>query len=304
MIKRFCIFVVAMIIANQGFADDASPLQKHAALIKNVRLPGDDFSSFAFDMRMTPGPVQLLVQVRYQRPNDYALNVFDGNDLTPVLVVRGQRAMVNDPLQQKISLIASAGVAFDLSPQDDQLNANFAVNLPGEGQINNRIQLDFAALFSKVNEEISEKIAATGSVEISGKTEKQSTCLASFLPTADFPLQQLQMSVESLPDPVLTFSNIVANRKIATDAFVFPLQQLKDTKVEFIEASSDGMLDSMMVVAAVMKAIFTRAALRSPDLRQEIEARLQIKPDWSGIEATDRERSEKLKAVFRPYNQQ
>lgn len=288
-------------ILNTDSANEPGLLSKYAMQIKNVQLPGDNYHSFAFDMKMTPAPVQLFIQIRYRAPNDYAMNVFDGADMTPLLIVRDQKAIINDPLQEKVSLIASAGVAFDLSQQGEQFNANFAVNLPGEGQVSNRISMDFNALFAKVTRELKEKSDAPGTLELSGKTTRKNSCHAIFRPADDFPLQQLQISVENATEPILVFSNIAANGKIPADVFSFPLQQMKEAGVDFIEVPANSMFDSMMIVSSVMKALFTRAALRSPDLRHEIETNFKLKPDWSAIEHLDGNRTPKLQRVFRPY---
>lgn len=304
MLKRLCFFflifslIVPTISANEPAAN---LMQKLGPLVKNVNLPGDAYKSFIFDLQMNSGPFQFLIQFRFQSPDNYAMNVFDGADHTPVLIVRGKRALINDPLQEEISLIASAGVVFDLSPQGDQFNAHFAFNLPAENQINNRIKLDFASLFSRVDREIFAVTASDTSVEAGGTTEQNGRCSSVFLPSAAIPLQKLQMFVEGIPGPVLNFTHIAADHHIASDVFVFPLEALESSGIKLVETSPDGMLDSMMVVASVMKAVFTRIAIRSPELRREVETRLQMQPDWAGIEATDRSRAEKLREIFQPF---
>lgn len=270
--------------------------------VKNIELPGDELNSLAIDMKMRlPLPMLLLVQLRYSAPDKYSLNVFEGEAHTPVMIVRGEKAMINDPLQNQISLIASAGVAFDLSPQAEQYNANFAFNMPLEGKINNRVKLDFLTLFSRLETELKAIATASGLIELSGTTAQNSSCRAVFSASAAMPLQSLEIMVENNPEPVLQFDKIAADLEIASSSFIFPLNELKEKQVEFVEIKRDGMLDTMMVVASVMKAIFTRAAIANAPFRSEIEKQLQIKPDWEKIQQQDQQRSQKLQQIFRPF---
>lgn len=278
-------------------------LASDSGYIKNIVLPGSEVGSLEVDMHMKlPLPMHLLVQVRYTQPDKFALNVFTGDDFTPIMIIRGAKAMINDPLQNRLSLVASAGVAFDLSPQGDQFNANFAFNIPVEGKINNRVNLDFISLFARLENNLVATSSAQGMWQLSGASAQNSSCRAIFSASSTLPLQSLEISTAENPDPVLIFSKIMADRQIATDAFSFPLSELRQSGVEFVEIAPDGMIDTMMVVASVMKAIFTRAALANVAFRSEIEKQLQIKPDWHKIQNDDKVRAEKLKQVFKPFH--
>ncbi len=303
MKKLAVVFIFSLLsVCNLMAMDPQSIIASGSGYVKNISLPGPFPGSLAFDMDMhLPFPMHLLVQLRYSAPENYALNVFEGDDLTPIMIVRGRTAMVNDPLQNKISLIASAGVSFDLSPQGDQFNANFSFNMPTEGKASNRVKMDFLSLFSRLENDLVATATADKLIRLSGSTAQKSSCVAVFAASQAVPLQRLEIFVENNPKPVLVFSKISADEKIASDCFVFPVENLKKSKAEFIEIQPDGMIDTMLVVAAVMKAIFTRAALANEAFRAEVEKQLQIKPDWETMRKNDQIRSSELKKVFAPF---
>jgi hypothetical protein len=303
MKKLVFVFIFSILSTCSLMAiDPQNIIASGSGYVKNVDLPGSFPQSLAFDMDMQlPFPMHLLVQLRYCAPESYALNVFEGDDLTPIMIVRGRTAMINDPLQSKISLIASAGVSFDLSPQGDQFNANFAFNMPIEGKGSNRVKMDFLSLFSRLENDLTASATADGLIRLGGSTAQKSSCVAIFAASQSLPLQHLEIFVENNPQPVLVFSKISADEKIASGCFLFPMEDLKNSEIEFVEIQPDGMIDTMLVVAAVMKAIFTRAALANEAFRSEVEKQLQISPDWETMHKNDKTRSAGLKKVFTPF---
>ncbi len=279
-----------------------SPNAEVEKMLQNVSLPGDPIESLVLDMRMNlPLPMTVVVQLRYQAPDQYALNVFDGSDLMPMMVIRGTRAMINDPLAEAISLIASAGVAFDLSHQGEQLNANFAFNLPTDGAIKNKVNLDFKNIFSKITLNCSLEKVGEADLLFRGETERKSSCIAGFSTQQSFQLRSLQMFVEGSLQPILEFPIISTQMKPGAECFVFPETALKETGISAANIEPDGMIDTMMVVASVMKAVFLRAAVKNPAIRADLEKNFNISPDWPKIEAQDKQRSQLLKKVFQPF---
>ncbi|MFZ5950995.1 MAG: hypothetical protein ACOYXC_09840 [Candidatus Rifleibacteriota bacterium] len=281
---------------------EESPTAEVEKMLQNVALPGDAIESLILDMRMNlPLPMTVMVQLRYQAPVHYSLNVFDGSDLTPMMIIRGTRAMINDPLAEAISLIASAGVAFDLSHQGEDLNANFAFNLPTDGAVKNRVNLDFKTIFSKITKNCTLEKVSEDELLFRGETERKSSCIASFLTQQSFPLHSLQMFVEGSSQPILEFPLISTLIPPGAECFAFPETALKETGISAANLEPVGMIDTMMVVASVMKAIFLRAAVKNPAIRTDLEKNFNISPDWPKIEAQDKQRSELLKKVFQPF---
>ena len=299
------IFSAFFLLALLGFFQQAYAKLPETVepLIKKINLPGDSFSSLAVDMKMNPPlPMHVFLQVRYCAPDSYALNVFDGYDLTPVLIVRGNRAMVNDPFSETVSLVATAGVSFEMNHQNGQLNANFAFTMPTDGKIKNRVNMDFNAIFAQLENDLRVATVSHDLLVFSGATARGNQCIATISPKLSIPLQSTAMFIQDSPQAILDFPLISADSQVASECFAFPASALENSGLPFDEARPDGMIDTMMVVATVMKAIFSRIALRNPELRQELEARLQFKPDWEKARKADAVRSAELRKIFKPFD--
>lgn len=305
MKRSIWLMIFMVVLVNCGLCaerDAVSPAEVRG-MVRNLKLPQDKLSSLALDMSMNlPIPMKINIQLRYSHDDKYTLQVFDGFDQTPILVVAGRKAMINDPMADSISLIASAGVAFELVPQGDNYNANFAFNMPVDGKINNRVELDFTSLFSRVAIDVIATYTADGKILFSGKTEQKSSCRASFVASRSFPLNSLSLFVPGQEEAVIEFPLIDVGSVIDEDVFTFPSKRLADSGVKFVELKPDGMVDTMMVVASVMRAIFSRAAIRNVSLRAEIEKNLMYAPDWEKHKKNDLEKSKLLKKVFMPFN--
>ncbi len=269
--------------------------------IRDIRLPQDSLDSLAFDMRMNlPLPLNILCQVRYQAPNHYSLRVFDDHDQTPVLIIIGQKALINDPLASSLTLIASAGVAFDLVPRGEEYNAQFAFNMPVDGAINNRVELDFKSMFARVTENVNVENASGGEVIFSGMTGQKSRCVAILIPSEKFALRQVRLFVEDEPLAVLELNNIMVDKASETVAGLFPMTDLADSAIKYSQVEPQGMIDTAMVAASVLKAVFARSAIRNQTLREKIEEMIGQSVDWQSIEKVDAERSKQLRQLFKP----
>ena len=269
------------------------------ALIGNINLPGDRFSSLAIDMLMRlPGtPVELLCQFRYQAPNRYSLQVFDGFDQTPVLLVTDAMALINDPFAEQLSVIASAGVLFELQPQEGRYNANFAFNMPGSGAIANRAVLDFKTMFARLQKDVNLELASNGSLIFSGTSNEDSRCQAELNASAAFPLQFVRVFTKDSPVPVLDFKLIRADESFVMPHF--PATELKKSNLPVAAVDPRGVLDSMTVMSSVFKAVFARAAIRDAAIREEISRMLQLPgTDWNAAALRDTIRGETLRRLF------
>ncbi len=60
------------------------------------------------------------------------------------------------------------------------------------------------------------------------------------------------------------------------------------------------MIDKMVIMTQVMRALFVRLAVRSEDLRNEIQKNFGLAPDWKKLEENNAKRSAHLKKVFTP----
>jgi len=300
--KKTLLLVMVLIVSMAGVAWAQTPsAEEILKLIRDIRLPQDNLSSLAFDMRMNlPMPLNILCQVRYNAPDRYSLHVFDDHDQTPVLIVIGQNALINDPLADSLTLIASAGVAFDLVPRGEEYNAQFAFNMPTDGTINNRVELDFKTMFARVNENVSVENASDGEVIFAGMTSKKSRCVAVIAPDEKFALRQARLYVENEPLAILEINDIKVDAASQSEAAVFPMTQLVDAGIKYSRIEPQGMIDTAMVAASVLKAVFARSAIRNQSLRSKIEEMTGQKLDWHKIEALDGARSEQLRQIFKP----
>ena len=292
--------ILLIFIAGMAMAQTTVP-EEVVGMVKDIRLPQDRLESLAFDMHMNlPMPLNILCQLRFRAPDQYSLCVFDNYDQTPMLIIIGQTAMINDPFADNLTLVASAGVAFDLVPQGSEYSAQFAFNMPVEGKINNRIGLDFKTLFSRVSENLNVETATAGNLIFSGSTEQKSRCVAVFATQEKFALQEVGLFVEGEPTAVLEIKNIRVDAGAESVADVFPLVQLASSTIPFSFVEPDGMIDTALVATTVLKAVFARTALRNQPLREKIEAMFNQKVDWSSVGSVDTSRSEKLREIFRP----
>jgi hypothetical protein len=307
--KKIFLIIFAFIFSLQpGYAEVPKKITPEDVqrMVGNINLPKDQVGSLKLDMHMNlSSAMRILVQLRYAKPDNYSLMVFDDHDKTPIMIVTGKKALVNDPLAESMTLVASAGVAFELKPQGDQYNANFAFNMPLAGKINNRVDLDFKTLFSRVCIDVEVNQSQNEHVRFYGKTAQKSSCEAFFDATEPFALKSMAIRVEGHSDPVIQFPVIQfpvieVGKNIPNRVFAFPIDELRKSGLKFSEIEPDGMIDTMMVVASVMRGIFSRAAIRSVELREQIETSLKFSPDWEKMTRVDAERSKLLKKIFFP----
>jgi len=271
--------------------------------IRDIRLPGDKMQTLAFDMRMTlPLPLDLVCFLRYEAPEKYSLKIFDAVDKTPIMIIAENMAMINDPMAEQISLVASCGVTFELLPANDQYNANFAFTTPSDGKIINRVELDFKTLFSRVGKDLKLEKTSDGLMLFSGTSEQNSICQALVDLEHGFILKTISMSVAENPVPVLRFTRIELDQPIASDSFEFPIAALEASDLKFSISQPQGIIDTMLVVTTVIKAVFARSAIKIPQAREKIEAMLQTTLDWESMQNNDNARSAKLREIFQyPY---
>jgi len=300
--KKTLLLVMVLIAALTGTAQAQAPsAEEIVKLIRDIRLPQDNLSSLAFDMRMNlPMPLNILCQVRYHAPDHYSLHVFDDHDQTPVLIIIGQKAMINDPLAESLTLVASAGVAFDFVPRGEEYNAQFAFNMPVDGKVNNHVELDFQTMFARITENVSVEIASAAAIIFSGTTSQKSRCVATLAPDEKFALRQARIYIENEPLPILEINDIRVNVASQAAATLFPMTELEASNIKYSLVEPQGMIDTALVASSVIKAVFARSAIRNQQLREKIEEMTGQRVDWSAIEVVDTLRSEKLRQIFRP----
>ncbi|PKL50150.1 MAG: hypothetical protein CVV42_03950 [Candidatus Riflebacteria bacterium HGW-Riflebacteria-2] len=300
--KKTLFFVFSLIVMIAGVAPAQTPTAEEILkLIRDVRLPQDNLSSLAFDMRMNlPMPLNILCQVRYHAPDHYSLHVFDDHDQTPVLIIIDHQALINDPLAESLTLIASAGVAFDFVPRGEEYNAQFAFNMPTDGAINNRVELDFKSMFARVSENVSVENASDGEVIFSGQTSKKNRCIAVLAPSEKFALRQTRLYLEGEPIAILEVTDIRVDTASEAAVTLFPMTELDVSGDKYSQIEPQGMIDTALVAASVLRAVFARSAIRNQELREKIEEMIGQRADWSAIEAVDAVRSEKLRRIFKP----
>ncbi len=294
-----CVAIAVLFVSLSAALDGAPTSEDVRKMIRDVELPGDSYNTFALDMHLRlPGtPVHFLCCLRYQAPGDFSLHVFDGRDHTPVLVICDEMALINDPFAEKLSVIASAGVVFELQPQEGQYTANFAFNQPVAGIINNRIRLDFKTMFSRLQEDVKIDTASEGTVLFSASTKEQSRCLAELVASASLPLSALQLFVKEHAEPVLDFSMIMADAQFSLPEF--PLAALQKNGLVSEPASMNGVLDTMGIMTSVIKAVFARAAISEPAMREKVSQMFNLgDSDWQLLSSRDTARSTMLRELF------
>ncbi len=294
MISAICLFSAGMALAEVSVG---SQLDR---LVKNVVLPTDQLSSLALDMhlRLPESPVHLLCRLRFVASDGYSLQVFDARDEIPVLVIADQMAMINDPFAEKLTLIASSGVVFELQQQGEQVTANFSFNQPVGGVVKNRVDLDFKKLFAQVDKDLQLQPVENGLLHFSGQTVRGNRCLASFNASATLPLQSLQLFIAGAAEPVLEFSLLQADAA-GHPVAEFPLAGLQQSGLAAAPAQLSGFFDTMGVMTSVLKAVFARAAIHEPAIREKVGDMLKlVSPDWEKMQKNDSLRREKLRELF------
>lgn len=298
-LRLFLALSICLLTAGVALADDSVGSQLDR-LVKNVVLPQDQLSSLALDMhlRLPESPVHLLCRLRFVASDSYSLQIFDARDETPVMVIADQMTMINDPFADKLTIIASSGVVFELLQQGEQVTANFSFNQPVEGVIKNRIDLDFKKLFAQVDKDLQLHTAENGLLNFSGQTVRGNRCLASFNASAPLPLQSLQLFITETAEPVLEFSLLQAGSADYPVA-KFSLAGLQQSGLAAAPAQLSGFLDTMGVMTSVLKAVFARAAIHEPAIREKVGDMLKlVSPDWEKMQQNDIQRREKLRELF------
>lgn len=302
MIRTLRLFLVlSMCLFSTGatLADDSVRTELDR-LVKNIVLPNDQLTSLALDMhlRLPESPVHLLCRLRFTASDSYSLQVFDARDETPVMVIADQMTMINDPFAEKLTIIASSGVVFELHQQGEQVNANFSFNQPVDGVVKNRIDLDFKKLFAQVDKDLQLHPAENNLQKFSGQTVRGNRCLATFNASAPLPLQSLQLFIAEAAEPVLEFSLLQAD---SADYQVarFPFAELQQSGLAAAPARLSGFFDTMGVMTSVLKAVFARAAIHEPAIREKVGNMLKlVSPDWERMQQNDSQRREKLRELF------
>jgi hypothetical protein len=300
--KKMCFFVLLVLMTLSGLSlAIAADLTADSVrtMVGDVEIPGDAFRSFALDMhmRLPSTPVHFFCRLRYQAPNSFSLHVFDGSDSTPVLVVCDEFALINDPFADKCTLIASSGVVFELQPQQGQYTANFAFNQPVDGQVKNRIGLDFKTMFSRLVDNTGMTVASSGALIFSAETKENSRCVAEVIASGAFSLGALKMFIENEEMPVLDFSMIRAD--IGFSMPVFPLHELHEDGLTDGPVVIGGVVDTMGIMSSVFKAVFARAAIKAPEIREKVSQMFNSgDADWQDLSSRDAERGARLRRIF------
>lgn len=268
-------------------------------MVKDIELPGGKIDSLLVDMHMRlPDTVaHLFCRLRYKAPESFSLQIFDGHDSTPLLIIIDQLALINDPFAEQLSVIASAGVTFDFVPTDKQYNAVFAFNTPVDGQVNNKIRLDFKTMFSRLSENFEINTGSGSKIIFSGMTKESSRCKGVFDTKATIPLHALSMFIEGSDVPVIEFSRIEC--EVSEPEPAFPLQQLQQLRLVTKPIKPEGFIDSIFAMNALLKAVFTRAAIYRPEIREKVSEMFSLKDfDWQSLTERDARRSEMLRELF------
>ncbi|HNS10584.1 MAG TPA: hypothetical protein PKN29_12850 [Candidatus Ozemobacteraceae bacterium] len=298
-VRRLLIFLVcAQILAPALCIAGIQPWLEQ--FVRNVALPGDSYPSLALDMhlRLPESPVHLFCRLRFTASDSYSLQVFDARDETPIMVIADQMTMINDPFAEKLTIIASSGVVFELLQQGEQVNANFSFNQPVDGVIKNRIDLDFKKLFAQVDKDLQLHPAENNLQKFSGQTVRGNRCLATFNASAPLPLQSLQLFIAEAAEPVLEFSLLQAGSE-GYPVAKFPSEGLQQSGLAAAPAQLSGFFDTMGVMTSVLKAVFARAAIHEPSIREKVGDMLKlVSPDWEKMQQNDSQRREKLRELF------
>ena len=298
-LRLFLVLSMCLFSAGAALADDPVSTELDR-LVKNIVLPNDQLTSLALDMhlRLPESPVHLLCRLRFNASDSYSLQVFDARDETPIMVIADQMTMINDPFAEKLTIIASSGVVFELLQQGEQVNANFSFNQPVDGVIKNRIDLDFKKLFAQVDKDLQLHPAENNLQKFSGQTVRGNRCLATFNASAPLPLQSLQLFIAEAAEPVLEFSLLQAGSE-GYPVAKFPSEGLQQSGLAAAPAQLSGFFDTMGVMTSVLKAVFARAAIHEPSIREKVGDMLKlVSPDWEKMQQNDSQRREKLRELF------
>lgn len=298
-LRLFLALSVCLLATGMALADDSVGSQLDR-LVKNVVLPQDQLPSLALDMhlRLPESPVHLLCRLRFVASDSYSLQIFDARDETPVMVIADQMTMINDPFAEKLTIIASSGVVFELLQQGEQVTANFSFNQPVDGVIKNRVDLDFKKLFAQVDKDLQLQPTENGLQNFSGQTVRGNRCLASFNASAPLPLQSLQLFIAETAEPVLEFS-LLQTGSADYPLAKFPFAGLQQSGLAAAPAQLSGFFDTMGVMTSVLKAVFARAAIHEPAIREKVGDMLKlVSPDWEKMQQNDIQRREKLRELF------
>ncbi len=295
--KIWYFFVVFMIFAiGQTFGVTFAEIKSG---VKSIHIPEQKFDSFGFDMKMDlPMPLHIICQVRFVAPGSYTLRVFDASDKAPIMILADQKGIIYDPLSASVTMVEPVGTLFEMLPKGDQFVANFAFTMPNDkDEISNRIDIDLSSLFKKADRNTTAS-ETNGTIFFSGVSEQGSKCKAEFdSKFIDMP-RRLEVLTKENPLPVLSFDKFFRNEKIEKKWFVFPSEKLAKCGAKIETLKNGGIINTVMIVQKVMKAVFSRSAIKNVQLREQIEKMFFTKPDWKKIQAEDEKAAKQLKSVF------
>ena len=304
--KRILLFFAGLFLVTSIASAQVLPVEDILKLkdsVNCISLPENNFNSLSFDLEMNlPLPLNLLCQVRYAASDSYSLRVFDKSDMTPVLVVADKKAMIYDPISAAVTVVKPVGAFFELVPQGNQFNANFAFNMPVEGKINNKINLDLVSLFGRVKSDL-KGVKGEDGISFSGTTSQDARCEAVFeTEGAKNSVKSFKLYVKDNEIPVLSFNKILFDVEVSADWFLYPEVELASSGLDITSYQDPGAFSAVIVASQVMKAIFARTAIANEPIRSEIEKMLMVSPNWEEISEKDRMNSVELRKLFKPVN--
>ena len=251
------------------------------------------YSSLVIDSSFFPNPKAVLnIRLFFKRPDEYALYMLDGFDSTPVFVVTQEHSLLYDPLKDHILHIRNKGLIFKVgyNLEEDQFILEGAfrhLTVESKPFLKNTVIVDLPSILNQMTIDLKAEKIARNEFLLSGFTKNQGYVTAHINTTATIPLTRMMIYAKAQRTPFFAFNKIETETTINDGIFEFPLIRLHNSglsvkEMEIHEIENANILQEAKVIFMAIEGIFTRSAIRHPELRRETSQRIQD-DDWLSI---------------------
>lgn len=291
----FLVLLVFVGISCGSYAQSAEELLN--SNLVDLRLPREDTKTFSFDINVNNDGAKYLAQIRYAGDR-FAFNLFD-KDGTPVFVVRNDKAIFYDILNNRLCLFRKNISIVKILYTNAQLDANINFHRPNEEEKVNAVSIDFLSFAKSAMADL-QATEKDGLITISGKSAQGSVLRSIINPKASFPIKDMYIDSNSC---IISFNNIGHNIDIPEAVFNYPEEAVSKSGVNLIDytESAEDMLGGAQMLQTLLSSLAVRAAFADPEVQKNLSEQMNLKVDWAALKAADLVTSAKLRLLFASF---
>ena len=280
------------------------------ARVPKLGLEEKGVTNFSFRGVLAPEQFKLAFAVTARQTSDVSMTVYDPRDGTPIIVGRGKRLLIYDPMSAEVMLATAwPGLKLELVPPppgsapdaQSRLNVWFGFNTVASNSVT---VADLKGLLGHASAKYELRPSgADGALSLAGFTKDDSRIVFRIEPgRADGPFAQMEVySKEQGDKPFLRVDDIRVNTSLEDDVFRFPEEAVKASGLSIRELKADGFFGCMMDMGRIGKALMVRFGLSSLDAKERdaLARKLMLGTvDWNGVRQRDAAMSQALRRIF------